>query len=257
MGKRRIRVSTLVIIVALAAMGIAAYVLITHQMEDAAAEDSFQELRDEIAPDGWDTAADDDYAKIRARLEKLKKKNGDFVCWLHVPGTRIDYPVMQTKDDEEYYLHRDFKKQPSANGTLFCNAYNSIDPPTSVITIYGHHMKSGAMFGTLKYFEEKEFYNENKYIRLDTLKERREYRIIYVCRARADDDTWLYNRYVEIKKQEELDSFLGGAEKRKLFGSAEKSELGDEFVILTTCEYSQNNGRLVVIGKKVRSREET
>ncbi len=97
-------------------------------------------------------------SRIPEELRDIYKKNIDVVGWLKA-GERIDYPVCQF--DHDYYLHHDMKGNHDINGTLFVNEWNSLWPRDDVLVILGHNMRSGAMFGTLKIFND--FENVCKY----------------------------------------------------------------------------------------------
>ena len=79
-------------------------------------------------------------------LSALYKENNDFVGWITIKGTNIDYPVMQNKKDEQFYLHRNFYKEYDFAGTPFCAAIADVDKPSDNILIYGHHLNAGTMF---------------------------------------------------------------------------------------------------------------
>ena len=99
------------------------------------------------------------------------KKNQDFVGWLTVDGTKIDYPVMHTPEDEEFYLRSDFEKKWSIEGTPF--VAGKCDPlkPSDNVIIYGHNMNTGTLFGELTKFEDKDFYNNSVVKNKDSLTE--------------------------------------------------------------------------------------
>lgn len=107
---------------------------------------------------------------IQDSFKDLYKQNNDVVGWIKVNNTNIDYPIVQTKDNN-YYLKKDFDKKYSINGSIyldyrsdFTNMYESAHQ-----IVYGHNMSSGVMFQNLTYFENKDFYNENKIITVNTL----------------------------------------------------------------------------------------
>lgn len=99
----------------------------------------------------------------------LYKKNSDIIGWLTVDGTRMDYPVMQTQNDPEFYLRRNFDKEYSISGVPFMDAQSDIFKPTSNWMLYGHNMKDGTMFHDLLDFADKDFYQEHKTIKFDTI----------------------------------------------------------------------------------------
>ena len=94
--------------------------------------------------------------------------NEDMGAWLQIPGTDIDYPVMWTPEDEEYYLYRGFDGSENKNGSLILDTDSCLNPLTTNLIIHGHNMKSGAMFGCLTDYEDESYYQEHKDIILYT-----------------------------------------------------------------------------------------
>ena len=104
------------------------------------------------------------FEKYRA----VQEQNSDFVGWLSIPGTNIDYPVMQTVDEPNYYLKRGFDKQYSDYGVPYVQENCDLALSDNCV-IYGHHMNNGTMFADLCKYESEDFYQEHKVLRFDTL----------------------------------------------------------------------------------------
>lgn len=121
---------------------------------------------------------------ILVRYADLYAENHDMVGWLTISDTPIDYPVMQRKDDAEYYLHRDFNGEYASAGCLFLEKNCDAEKPSDNLIIYGHHMKNGNMFGKLQNYEDEKFYRAHKAIVFDTVREHREYQVLSVFRGR-------------------------------------------------------------------------
>ncbi len=191
-----------------------------------------------------------------AMLDKytaLYAENKDLAGWLTIDGTKIDYPVMQGGDDE-YYLHHDFYGEDSEYGCLYVKAQADLDAGTNFI-IYGHNMKDGSMFGELDSYLQESFYREHPAISFDTLYEERSYEIIAVFLSQvynADDDVFKYYRFYEADTQEEFDDFYGNVKKRSLYDTGVKAQFGDTFLTLSTCAYHVEDGRLVVVARRVK-----
>ena len=195
-----------------------------------------------------------------ADLKSLKIKNSDLVGWIKVDGTNINYPVMQ---NEQFYLHRNFYKKYSQVGTPFlqedcCINENSktINSRTSDnLIIYGHHIKSGKMFADLVKYQNYNFYKKHKYIKFYTLEngETKEntYEICYVFKTTANENGFKFYSYTKFYDEEEFNTFIEKCQKRKLFNTGIETRYGDKFVTLVTCEYSQKNGRMIVIARKI------
>ena len=192
-------------------------------------------------------------SKILPEYEEIYKENTDFIGWLSIRDTSIDYPVMQKVDDEDYYLNHDFDKQENINGCLIMDADSVVDESTNLI-IHGHNMKSGEMFGNLKLFRNEEYYKKHNIIYFDTLYENRQYEIVVVFLSQVykkSDDVFKYYNFTHEFTEEEFDEFYRNIQERALFDTGIKAEFGDEFITLSTCSSHIENGRLVVVGKRI------
>lgn len=187
------------------------------------------------------------------RFEKLYGENSDVVGWLTVPGMNIDYPVMQNEDDE-YYLHRNFYGEDDKYGTLYVKNIADVDTPGTNFIIYGHNMKDGSMFGNLDLYREKDFYEEHSLIRFDTLYEERTYEIVAVFLSQVYDvnaDVFKYYKFYQAENEEEFNDFYQNIKKLSLYKTDVTAEYGDTFLTLSTCAYHVQDGRLVVVAKRI------
>lgn len=186
-----------------------------------------------------------------ADLKSLKIKNSDLVGWIKVDGTNINYPVMQ---NGQFYLHRNFYKKYSQLGTPFLQEHCSIKTSDNLI-IYGHHIKSDKMFADLVKYQNYNFYKKHKYIKFYTLEngETKEntYEICYVFKTTANENGFKFYSYTKFYDEEEFNSFVDNCLKRELYNTGIETRYGDKFITLVTCEYSQKNGRMVVIARKI------
>ena len=97
-------------------------------------------------------------------FEELKAVNSDIYAWIYVPGTAIDYPLLQSADDNEYYLMHNLDGSEGYPGCIFTQNYSSKDFSSGNTLVYGHNMKDGSMFATLFYYKDKSFFDENRFI---------------------------------------------------------------------------------------------
>lgn len=123
-------------------------------------------------------------------FDKYYNMNSDYVCWITIPDTKIDYPVVFA--DSEYYLHRSFDKKELYAGTLFIDPYSTKGLDQNNLIIYGHNMKNGSMFGTLKNFKNKDYFDKHPYIEIYTKDEIRIYQIFSVREVSSDINTLNY-----------------------------------------------------------------
>jgi len=167
--------------------------------------------------------------------------NPDFLGWLQIPGTNIDYPFVRSKDNQDY-LKRDFNGNFSEAGTLFMdyrNLGNFNDPHT---LIYGHNMKNKSMFQNLTYYQDAEFFSQNQLIQLSGLYETRTYKIFSVYEISADD----YVFTLQFENDTEYLAYLNGLENLSLHRQDFVLNADQKLLTLVTCSYGVNNGRTIV-----------
>lgn len=242
----------LLIIFGLAFIVSAGY-LIYYYMSAHEAADHIEDLKELIVE--RDANGSGDVAAPTKDFTKLYKKNNDFIGWLTIKGTPIDYPVMQTKDENEFYLHRNFDRDYDANGLPFLDANCDLNKPSTNLMIYGHHMKSGMMFASLLNFEKKEYYNKHKKITLDTLNDSREYEIIAAFYSQVyakDSKEFKFYQFFEADTKKDFEDYISGVKKLSLYDTGITPQLGDELVTLVTCSYHVENGRFAVVGRRIK-----
>lgn len=187
-------------------------------------------------------------------LEALYEQNKDIVGWLQIKDTKINYPIMQTKGTPEYYLRRNFKKENSVAGTPFMDYTSDINTPTLNWTIYGHNMKNGTMFHDLLKYAEKDFYEAHKTFTFDTIKGEGTYEVVAVYYTRiylSDYDGFKYYHYNDITTAAALKEFIAGSKGLSLYDTG--VTVGKEQVLtLSTCAYHVEDGRFVVVAKKIK-----
>lgn len=119
------------------------------------------------------------------------------------------------------------------------------------LVIYGHHIKGGKMFGALEDYKSKSFYEKNKNIQFDTLTEQAEYEIVAVFKTVAySSEGFRYYDFVDAENEEEFNSYVGKCKELALYDTGATAEYGDRLITISTCEYSAQNGRLVVVEKR-------
>ena len=192
---------------------------------------------------------DENYKK----LKELHKENTDTVGYLVIPGTKIDYPVMYTKG-EDYYLRKSFKKIYSVAGSLYIDKHNNIIPRDDNIIIYGHNMNDGTMFADLLKYKNKAFFTGHKTIYYYTLNGLEEYTIVSAFISKVyslTDDVFKYYKQYNFKDSNEFEYFKDSIMNLSIYDTYTEINYRDVFITLSTCEYTEKNGRFVVIAKKV------
>ena len=183
-------------------------------------------------------------------------ENEDMVAWLCIPDTPIDYPVMWTPADENYYLLRGFDGSSNSNGCLILDTDSCVDPLTTNLIIHGHNMKSGAMFGTLSDYEKEEFYQDHKTIQLFTEQCLRNYEVIAVFRSQVfkkSDTVFKFYNFFQAATEDEFNDFYSNIKEMSIYDTGVTAEFGDHFLTLSTCSYHVDRGRFVVVAKETES----
>lgn len=196
---------------------------------------------------GNEGGADHKERDILPEYQNLVLENPDFVGWIFIEGTDINYPVMQTPEEPEYYLHRDFNGQDSYAGTPFVGSGNLQEEGD--LFIYGHNMKNGTMFADLLQYQQKVFWNAHPVIQLDNRYEHMKYQVISVFYA--EETEWygegsLFNNTDlggNMKRDEVIETF----QKRGMHENSVMLDSRNPLLFLITCSYWKEDGRLVVV----------
>ena len=184
--------------------------------------------------------------------EALYEMNSDMVGWLSIPGTRVDYPVMQTPDSPNYYLERNFNKVFSKHGCLYAREECDILKPSDNITIYGHNMLDGSMLAALHDYADKEKWEENNLIFFDTLYEYHVYEIFAVFKTTASlGKGFQYHQLIDAESEEAFDEYIATCKELSFYDTGITPVYGDKLICLSTCEYTLANGRLVVMARRI------
>lgn len=191
--------------------------------------------------------------EILDEYKALYNKNKSLIGWIKIADTIIDYPVMQTVDNE-YYLKHNFNQETNNNGCIFMDCNNDVILGNTNFILYGHHMKTGAMFGTLKKYANQDYYEEHKIIEFDTIYEKGTYEVMYAFRSRIynkDEIIFKYYQFIDAYSAEEFDSYMEEMDKLSLIDTGVTASFGDKLLTLSTCDYQENNGRFVVVAKRI------
>ena len=221
--------------------------------EETSAETN--EITEDLIESPWDTDYEADDRPILTELKDLYDQNNDLVGVLEVVGTDINYPVMQTISDPEYYLRRDFYGDDSTAGSLFVDYRCDIVNQTTNTIIYGHNMRSGTMFGGLKRYLNKDYYQSHKTIIFKTLYEVQEYEIVGVGLSSVgydDDDNYKYYNFIDAVTGSELQEFLDNIQSLSVYDETIDISATDKLLTLSTCNSYTEDGRMFVVAKRVK-----
>lgn len=183
---------------------------------------------------------------------ELYSINPDIVGWISIPDTNVNYPVVQRKEQTDYYLYRDFHGKQVARGCIYVREQCDVFAPSDNVVIYGHMMKDSTMFADLANYTNKKYWEEHQSIRFDTLRGRYEYQIICVFKTTATvGEGFPYHQFVDAQYDSDLDEFWYHCQKNALYDTGLAPRYGDKLITLSTCEYSRTNGRLVIVAKRM------
>ena len=191
--------------------------------------------------------------KILDEYKNLYNVNKRLIGWLKIDDTKIDYPVMQTTNNE-YFLDHNIDQQYDKNGALFLDKDCNVLTPSTNLIIYGHHMKNGNMFGTLDKYSSEDYYKEHPIIRFDSIYEKGLYEIMYVFRSRIyneEDVVFKYYQFIDAMSEQEFESNMQEMAAISLYDTGVTASYGDRLLTLSTCDYYVEDGRFVVVAKRI------
>lgn len=272
MNKKKLLFAATVLVLVIA-FGVSAFMVGSYLLEGKQQEEKYNELSQIVAnaqtetqsqttaAEGTETAPEE----TRDRTVATKDENGMLICykeiyemnndtvgWLKIEGTQLDYPVMQTPNSTSYYLYRDFDKQESQRGSIYAWEAADINEPSDNITMFGHNMADGSMFAALNAYTEKETWEKNSLIFFDTLTDFHTYKIFAVFKTTATvGQGFSYHKFVDAENEEEFNEFVSTCKKLSFYDTGITPVYGDKLICLSTCEYTLENGRLVVAAVRI------
>lgn len=199
------------------------------------------------------TQEEDVELTVLEEYQTLYNKNKKLIGWIKIDDTNIDYPVMQTSNNE-YYMDHNFNQEYDRNGSLFLDKDCDIVHRNTNLIIYGHHMKSGKMFGGLNKYSSEEYCKAHPNIQFDTIYEKGTYEVMYVFRSRIyneDEVIFKYYQFLDAASEQEFNSNMQEMAALALYDTGVTASYGDQLLTLSTCDYSEEDGRFVVVAKRV------
>ncbi len=204
--------------------------------------------------------------------ERLLAINPDVVGWISIPGTSINYPLLQRKDQEdgnEYYLKRNIYLEEARAGSIFLDYRNNFDyvidgrkqaENSQNLVIYGHNMQDYSMFGGLKnYINYADYYSEHPIVELNSNYRMYQYKIFGMIIVDIDDETetkFDYWNQLNFADETEFYNYVNEIKRRTIRLTDVDVQYGDELLTLSTCNSTFSNGRLVIFARKVRDGED-
>ncbi|MBQ8606016.1 MAG: class B sortase [Clostridia bacterium] len=224
--------------------------IVIHKYQEKKAAESFSSLS-QLVSEPQSTPETEEAPKTpREVYADVIAQNSDFVGWLEIEDTTLSYPVVQS-EIHDYYLRRGFDKKYSYYGVPYATEICDVETSDNVV-IFGHNMNNGTMFGTLEKYLSKSFYDEHKYIKFNTLEGFKTYEVIAVLKTVAYSETEFEYFRFESGTKEEFEQYVAKCKELSVLDIETTAEYGDKLITLSTCEYSQNHGRLAVVAKLVK-----
>ena len=256
------KICVLLIAVFVAVLGTSTYFIIDHHKEAGKQEELYNELASIVEAAAQQDAETEpteaipysEEKTVLPELAELYQQNGDLVGWISIADTNINYPVMQSVYEANFYLKHGFDKEYSSYGCPYVQEDCDVQKPSDNLVVYGHHMANGSMFADLEKFKSKDFWSKHKTITFNTLTDKLEYEIVAVFRTVVYTDSldaFKYYRFVDTESADEFDSFIAKCKELSFYDTGVSAEYGDKLITLSTCEYSRDNSRLVVVAKRM------
>ena len=257
------KVSKIILMLLIVTLAISSYLFIKELVKNKNETDIFNNLQ-EIVENPEKTTNENQFTDILENeegnlssentynLENIAKINSEVIGWLKIDGTNIDYPIMQNGD---FYLHKDIYKNYSSHGTPYLAEYCDVKKSDNLI-IYGHHMKDNTMFSQLEKYKNYNFYLNHKYIKFYTMEDGRTientYEVMIAFKTIAySDKGFRYYSYTDFQNNEDYTEFVENCRNLEFYYTGVVGTHQDKYITLSTCEYSQKNGRMVVVAKKI------
>lgn len=237
--------SDIVIVVCLVIAGFSGWNLYKELHEYQESKETYEKLTPSVVIENPDTNEVDTAPLFD--WEKLKQINGDFVGWIRLDDSTVDYPFVQGTDNE-YYLRHLFDGTYNNSGCVFMDVNNNRDFSDKNTILYAHNMKNGTMFASIEKYKDASYYDGHKVIHIYT--EAATYDVYPVAGIVTDGQ----DDYVRTSFNDDNDfmSYVNRFVSSSTFTSEQSIESTDRIVMLSTCNYDRSDGRYVLIGKLVQ-----
>ncbi|RKP58071.1 SrtB family sortase [Cohnella endophytica] len=186
---------------------------------------------------------------IQDRFKPLLEINADVIGWLQIADTAIDYPVVQSEDNE-YYLTKDLDRKNNVNGSIFMDYRNDIDMRQKHWILYGHNMKNKTMFMPLLHYESRWFFENHSTIEFDTLYDNLKWQVFSAYFTNASDDYL----QTEFDSDEQYEAFLLSLQKKSLHKTDMTLSATDTILTLSTCSNTHDDARFVVHARLISAK---
>ncbi|CAK21616.1 class B sortase [Listeria welshimeri] len=186
--------------------------------------------------------------EVRDELKSLQKLNKDMAGWLTIADTEIDYPILQSTDND-YYLHHNYKNEKARAGSIFKDYRNTNEFLDKNTIIYGHNMKDGSMFADLRKYLDKDFFKAHPTFSYESGLTNYKVEIFSVYETTTD----FYYIETDFPGKQDFDDYLEKVQQQSIYKSNVKVSSKDRIITLSTCDTEKDyeKGRMVIQGKLV------
>lgn len=190
----------------------------------------------------------DKEVEILDKYREMYERNPDMCGYIYLPNG-LEYPIMFTPYNQNYYIDHNFDNENSKEGLPFLNRYSVIGE-AGISLVYGHNLRSGKAFSVLKKYLDDDYFDENRFIQIDTLYEEQQYEVAAVVMTSLHE-TFKYYEYIGFMEDDDFGCWKSEISKYVVKGSLEGLKPSDIIMEASTCYYHKKDGRLVVILKAV------
>jgi sortase B len=241
--------SNLLLLICVVVFCFSAYKLVGYLTEYKKGEQEYSDLAESVTVEDTDNTEQTEENKEnppKVDFEKLLKINPEVVGWIVIEDTVINYPIVQGSDNE-YYLHRTFENNVNQGGSIFLDADNQPDFTSDNSLVYGHNLKTGKMFGSLRYYTDKDYWKKHPYIWILTKDRSMKYQIFASSRVTTADSVYT----LEFGSREDFSDYLTHCKEIADYDTGVEVTPDDLILTLSTCTSDTEDGRRVVQAKKI------
>lgn len=231
---------------------------VTEPTETTEATRETTEATSETTEETTEEVTEETEPQMLAHMAELYAENPDIYGWITIEGTKIDYPIMYTPNENMKYLYKDFEEKYDPAGLPFIDNTCSVDPESTNLIIHGHNMNSGTGFAALHGYAEQEFYEEHPTVTITTLYEERTYEVVAAFYDRIyhyTEECFKFYRFVDAHTEAEFIEAAAYYRANNLLDTGIELKYGDQLITLATCSHHTKDGRFVVIVRLVTEEE--
>lgn len=252
MSKKRKAIIAVIVIVVLVAAAAAAYYIY-----NAVNSETSLTTNTTAAP------AEGETTSVPAEYQEYYNRNNDFVGWIKIDGTEIDYPVVQA-DNNDYYLNHNFDKEKESRGTIFMDYTSDSNLGYMNTVIHGHNWLDDTVFSELPQYSDIDYYREHPVIEYNTRTEMHKWKIfaVFITTASADEDNgYVFNYVYPDMGGINFDGYMAEINKRTLYYTGVDVNENDKILTLSTCTREVDTRsyradcRIVILARMVRDGE--